>query len=164
MGVGLFPSLKRRGGRDINKKFPFRSEAAGVVSPAKALEMLPKHFAELTTPAAPFRWLRIFLLVRIAAEDPEQTIVAFMAGVLIKRNTAGDHRDLRLPGFREHRRVIDREFVEKRIGSGLREALCKTEIFVGSPEFAFVGEIRRFDDECISLPMAARITEPLTDS
>src|SRR5436853_7510954 len=55
--LAFFPSLKRRGGRDINKKFPFRSEAVGVVSSAK-------HFAELTTPAAPFRWLRVFLLVR----------------------------------------------------------------------------------------------------
>src|SRR3989442_6041965 len=35
---GFVPSLKRRGGRDINKKFPFRSEAAGVVSSAKGLK------------------------------------------------------------------------------------------------------------------------------
>src|SRR6266581_4785033 len=35
---GFFPSLKRRGARDINKKFPFRSEAAGVVSSAKGLK------------------------------------------------------------------------------------------------------------------------------
>jgi hypothetical protein len=44
--------LKRRGGRDINKKFPFRSEAAGVVSSAKSSGL--KHFAEPTSPSAPF--------------------------------------------------------------------------------------------------------------
>ena len=40
----LFPSLKRRGGRDINKKLPFRSEAAGVVSSAEVLKMHSETF------------------------------------------------------------------------------------------------------------------------
>src|SRR5207253_7483134 len=39
-----FPSLKRRGSRDINKKLPFRSEAAGVVSSAEVLKMHSETF------------------------------------------------------------------------------------------------------------------------
>jgi hypothetical protein len=38
MRLTCFPSLKRRGGRDINKKVPFRGEAAGVVSSVKVLK------------------------------------------------------------------------------------------------------------------------------
>src|SRR5437867_11847366 len=46
----LFPSLKRRGGRDINKKFPFRSEAAGVVSSAKVLKTHSETFRRTDHP------------------------------------------------------------------------------------------------------------------
>ena len=44
---GIFPSLKRRGGRAINEMNPFRNGAAGVVSSAKSFR--PEQFAELTT-------------------------------------------------------------------------------------------------------------------
>src|SRR5437867_11028924 len=64
MVLGFFPSLKRRGGRDINKKFPFRSEAAGVVSSARVLKRHSETFRRADHPAAPFQWLRVFLLVR----------------------------------------------------------------------------------------------------
>src|SRR5437870_3143170 len=46
----LFPSLKRRGGRDINKKFPFRSEAARVVSSAKVLKTHSETFRRADHP------------------------------------------------------------------------------------------------------------------
>src|SRR3989442_8476926 len=47
---GFVPSLKRRGGRDINKKFPFRSEAAGVVSSAKGLKTHSETFRRADHP------------------------------------------------------------------------------------------------------------------
>jgi hypothetical protein len=59
--VGLFPSLKRRGGRAIDEMDQFRNGAAGVVSSAKLFR--PEEFAELTTPSAALRWLRSFLLM-----------------------------------------------------------------------------------------------------
>jgi hypothetical protein len=43
----IFPSLKRRGGRAINKMNPFRSGVDGVVSSAECSGL--KVFAELTT-------------------------------------------------------------------------------------------------------------------
>jgi hypothetical protein len=48
--LGVFPSLKRRGGRDINKKFPFRRDAAGVVSSAKVLKMHSEAFRRTDHP------------------------------------------------------------------------------------------------------------------
>jgi hypothetical protein len=50
----IFPSLKRRGGCGINKKLrSHRSAADGVVRSANCSGL--NNFAELTTPAAPFR-------------------------------------------------------------------------------------------------------------
>src|ERR1041385_5663886 len=49
-----FPSSQRRGGCGINEKTrSYRSAAAGVVRSAEGFRL--KHFAELTTPAAPFQ-------------------------------------------------------------------------------------------------------------
>jgi len=88
--------------------------------------------------------MRRFAFVRSrAAENSKQTIVAFMASVLIKGDVAGDHRHLGLPGPCEHRRIIDREFVKESVRSRPGEPLDEAEIFVGAPEFAFVGECSR---------------------
>ena len=45
----------------MKKMFPFRFGAAGVVSSAKSSGL--NIFAKLTTPSAPLRWLRDFLLM-----------------------------------------------------------------------------------------------------
>jgi hypothetical protein len=61
LDYGAFPSLKRRGGRDLNKMDPFRWGADGAVSSGKPCR--PEDAAELTTPSAALRWLRNFLLM-----------------------------------------------------------------------------------------------------
>jgi hypothetical protein len=66
-----FPSLKRRGGRDINKKFPFRSEAAGVVSSAKALKMHSETFRRTDHPGCGIS-VASRLLIKAAATPPFQ--------------------------------------------------------------------------------------------
>ena|ERR1051326_4590365 len=70
LGRAIFPSLKRRGGRAINKMDPLRNGAAWVVRSAELRR--PKHFAEPTTitasrcrarasrPSGALRWLRNF--------------------------------------------------------------------------------------------------------
>src|SRR6266581_2091023 len=57
----IFPSLKRTGGRDINKddaKLPLMERTGWSVR----RNHQPQRFAELTTPSAPLRWLRDFFL------------------------------------------------------------------------------------------------------
>src|SRR5437773_11752334 len=65
MGVGLFPLLEKEGWPRHQQKVPVpkRSGRGGQFG-ERVKRRIPKHFAELTTPAAPFRWLRVFLLVR----------------------------------------------------------------------------------------------------
>jgi hypothetical protein len=50
----FFPSLKRRVCRDINKKFPFRSGAAGVVNSAKVLKTHSETFRRADHPVRAF--------------------------------------------------------------------------------------------------------------
>src|SRR2546428_13776528 len=56
--LATFPSSQRRGGRDINKTVAFRKVADGVVSSEPILRR-----AELTTPSAPLRRLRVFFFM-----------------------------------------------------------------------------------------------------
>jgi hypothetical protein len=62
LAENIFPSLKRRGGRDVKKRCEATFERSG--RGGQLGEMFrPEDFAEPTTPSAPLRWLRDLLLL-----------------------------------------------------------------------------------------------------
>src|SRR5579864_655005 len=97
-------------------------------------------------------------------EDPRESVISLVAGVLIDRAVAFDHRDHRAPGPGKGFRIVYSEFVKNGVRSRAHEAFGETHILSRSAEPSLVGEIGGLHHQRVGIPAAARIAEPLADT
>src|SRR6516162_9047117 len=100
-------------------------------------------------------------------QQPGQAIVSFDAarlGVKSVRFVAlpGEFL-LDRPGPRPHRRIFDRDDVFKRGWAGPRPALAQMQGFACPLIIGLWTEVRHIDDKSITVPVAARIANPLAE-
>ena len=103
------------------------------------------------------------LLGARSLEDVPHRVVAFVTSVFIDGSRGLRQGRLSLPSFRKCRGIVDRKFVENRVGIETREALDQVQILVGAAEVSLVREVGRVDHQRIAFPTAARISQPLAD-
>src|SRR6202020_3241536 len=68
------------------------------------------------------------------------------------------------PRLRPHRRIFNGRDIFERIRRGPRPALNEVQVLARAAIIRLRAEIRDVDDERISLPVAARVAEPLGDA
>jgi hypothetical protein len=105
----------------------------------------------------------LLLLGTSSFEHVFHGVVSLVTGILVYRPGRLHQWSFSFPGARKCCRIVDCEFVEDGILVGPREALDQMQVLIGVAEVRLVREIGCVDYECVSLPMTARIAEPLTD-
>jgi hypothetical protein len=98
-----------------------------------------------------------------SGEDAGQGVIRLVTRVFVDRILTLQHRKRCCPRSRPHGRIVDREFVEERVGVGAREAFDKMHVRAGAREARLAFEIRRVNHQGITLPAAARISLPLAN-
>ena len=86
-----------------------------------------------------------------------------MTGVLVDARVGRGPDVLATPRLCPHRRVVDRELIEERLGVNPRKALDDMQVPRRRAESRRVGEVRRVDHERVALPVTDRITKPAPD-
>src|SRR5438477_245860 len=113
-------------------------------------------------PASTFGSLLLILLLRARTrQDAGQAVVAFMAGVFVKRSRNPLHRQFNGPWLGVNRRIDHRRAVNQQVGSGPREPLGNAQVFVAHSvvlisEAALLieAQVGGLDDQGIAFPMA----------
>ena len=93
---------------------------------------------------------------------PER-VVGLVTGVLVDARVGRGPDVLATPRLCPHRRVVDRELIEERLGVNPRKALDDMQVPRRRAESRRVGEVRRVDHERVALPVTDRITKPAPD-
>src|SRR5258707_8230800 len=101
-------------------------------------------------------------------KQPGETIVSFDAARLgiysVFLVVLPDEILLGRPGPRPHRRILDRYGIFKRVRPRPRPPLDHVKILARPLKIGLRTEVRYIDDECIALPMAARVAVPLANT
>src|SRR5262245_54563266 len=100
-------------------------------------------------------WLFLFLFSPRTGKYTGHAVISFVTSILIERAINLLHGDFAGPRFGPARFIINRELVEQRIRVCACEALDHSHLIARSSKTCLVGEIRRFNDECIAFPMPA---------
>ena len=117
------------------------------------MRLLPKPF-DLRGP---------LLFCASAREGVVQPVIPFVARVLEYRARILPPRHLGRPGPRPRRRILDRELITDRLLVDAREALGQPHVLARALKCELVGEIRRFDNQRLALPVTAVAPRPLPD-
>src|SRR5438477_2409844 len=89
--------------------------------------------------------------------------IPLVTGVLVDQLRTLPHGNHGGPGFRPNRRIVDREFVLKRVRGDAGEAFDHMQARTGPPEVEFGGEVCGVDNKRIAFPMPAGVAQPLAD-
>src|SRR5881396_613855 len=90
--------------------------------------------------------------------------IPLVTGVFVDQLQTLPHGNHCGPGFRPNRRIVDREFVLKRVRGDACEAFDHMQARACPPEVEFGGEVCGVDNKRIAFPMPAGITHPLADA
>jgi hypothetical protein len=99
-----------------------------------------------------------------SSEDASHGVIPLVTGVFVDGIPTLAHRNHCCPRSCPHRRIFDSELVEKRVSVGAREALDQVRVLARVGQAGFALEIRRVDNQRVSLPVAARVSLPLTNA
>src|SRR2546426_5629585 len=113
--------------------------------------------------AVPFS-ARCLLFFAAAIQDTRHSVISLVTGVLENPALALPPGNCGRPGFRPGCWILECDFVIDRVGIETREALDHMQAAGRTSEVRLVGEIRRIDDQCVAVPMAARVAEVLADA
>src|SRR5688572_16137046 len=81
-----------------------------------------------------------------AVQDVHDSVIAFVAGVLVERSFDARHLVLAAPWAVPGRLVFHGELITDLVGRRQREALDDLEVLGGAAERRAVGDVRRLDD------------------
>src|SRR2546428_7936972 len=98
-----------------------------------------------------------------ATEDVHDAVVAFVATVLPRVTPGLEHRNLSAPRSGPRGRIGRRELVDDPVVAHAREAFDHVQGGAGSLEGGLLVEVRRLDNQGVTLPPAARVAGPLAD-
>src|SRR5205809_6770174 len=90
--------------------------------------------------------------------------IPLVTGVFVDQLRTLPHGNHCGPGFRPNRRIVDREFVLKRVRADACEAFDHMQARAGPPEVEFGGKVCGVDNKRVAFPMPAGITHPLADA
>src|SRR5207302_251073 len=99
-----------------------------------------------------------------ARERVGQTVISLVTGVLEDRTCRLLPRHLRRPGSCPGRRIVDRELIADAVLVHAREALGQPHALARALERELVREVRRVNDQCLTLPMTAVAPGPLPNA
>src|SRR5215470_8545074 len=101
-------------------------------------------------------------------QQPRQAIIPFDAAGLVINSVllVALPGELLLggPGLGPHGRIFDRDLVRERLRPGARPPLDQVQVLARAKEIGFRTEVGHVDYKRAALPMAARVTEPLTNA
>ena len=80
-----------------------------------------------------------------SAKHTRQSIIPFVASMLVHMLIAGNHRNLRLPRLRERRRIVDLKLIKQDIRSRPSEPLDQMQILIRPAELRLSREVRRIN-------------------
>jgi hypothetical protein len=98
-----------------------------------------------------------------SSEDASHGVIPLVTGVFVDGIPTLAHRNHCCPRSCPHRRIFDSELVEERVSVGAREAFDQVRVRAGVWQAGFAFEIRRVDNQRVSLPVATRVSHPLTN-
>src|SRR5437667_1587932 len=89
--------------------------------------------------------------------------IPLVTGVFVDQLRTLPHGNHCGPGFRPNRRIVDREFVLKRVRGDACEAFDHMQARAGPPEVEFGGEVCGVGNERSAFPMPAGVVQPLAE-
>src|SRR6516162_9850239 len=107
---------------------------------------------------------RLRLTLPRPAQDTLHRVIRFMASVFVDWALTLRHLNHCRPRFRPRGRIVDREFVPERVLAGARETFDQMCVCTGAFETRFALKIDAVDNQCITLPVSARVPTPLTNA
>src|SRR2546426_10325822 len=87
--------------------------------------------------------------------------IPLVTGVLVDQLRTLPHGNHGGPGFRPNRRIVDREFVLKRVCGDASEAFDHMQARAGPPEVELRGKVCGVDNKRIAFPTPAGVPQPL---